>query len=305
MEIETISEERAAPIVRAFSLADCALVTIWLLVMLLVFRASSAVTRPFLNTAVFSSAVLCIGIERSRAAVLACIAVPFLGLALWFKIPPISAVLLAAGCGGVLVMTYHAFLGSQEDQQGLRIGAGLPLFILLAASVNGLIVALTPRVYDALLLKWDFGICAALWHWTFGGQWRLTVVEGIYESLPLAAAIVIAGSSGLARKHLLRAVCLAPVLAIPCYLIFPAVGLSHLGQLNAARNCMPSLHLAWAALLWLNARQGWLRRFALGFVFATAFATLATGEHYVLDLVAAIPFVLAVQLLSEPQPNQG
>lgn len=92
--------------------------------------------------------------------------------------------------------------------------------------------------------------------------------------------------------------CFAAVLAVPCYLLVPAAGPAYAGQANALRNCMPSLHLTWAALLWIDARKAGLRRGLLIFMGMTAIATLATGEHYVLDLIAAVPFTWAVHRLS-------
>jgi len=63
------------------------------------------------------------------------------------------------------------------------------------------------------------------------------------------------------------------------------------------RNGVPSLHLTWALLIWLNARTlpRWARGAALALVLATIFDTLATGEHYLFDLVAALPFTLWMQ----------
>jgi predicted membrane-bound spermidine synthase len=65
----------------------------------------------------------------------------------------------------------------------------------------------------------------------------------------------------------------------------------------AARNGMPSWHVGWALILWLNAwhapravRAGFALFFAL-----TVLATLATGEHYLVDLVAVFPAAVAVQ----------
>lgn len=61
-------------------------------------------------------------------------------------------------------------------------------------------------------------------------------------------------------------------------------------------NAVPSGHLAWALLLWWNSRPLMLGvRIAAGlFLLGTAVATLATGEHYLVDLVVAIPFAVAV-----------
>ena len=64
-----------------------------------------------------------------------------------------------------------------------------------------------------------------------------------------------------------------------------------------ARNCMPSLHLASALAVWWNSRlwARWGRMLAGLFLCATIFATLALGEHYLVDLVVAVPFTMALQ----------
>jgi hypothetical protein len=66
-----------------------------------------------------------------------------------------------------------------------------------------------------------------------------------------------------------------------------------------SRNAMPSLHMAWALLVWFNCKNfsRWVRALALGFVFLTIFDTLGTGEHYLIDLVVAFPFAVAMQAL--------
>lgn len=61
----------------------------------------------------------------------------------------------------------------------------------------------------------------------------------------------------------------------------------------AARNGMPSMHLTGALLIWmlsvgLRHRISFL--FSTLLVFTTAWATIATGEHYLLDLIVAIPY---------------
>ncbi|MGA7079115.1 MAG: phosphatase PAP2 family protein [Terriglobales bacterium] len=63
------------------------------------------------------------------------------------------------------------------------------------------------------------------------------------------------------------------------------------------RNGVPSLHLTWALLIWLNTRSlpRWARWAAWALVLATVFDTLASGEHYLFDLVVALPFTLWMQ----------
>jgi hypothetical protein len=63
------------------------------------------------------------------------------------------------------------------------------------------------------------------------------------------------------------------------------------------RNGVPSLHMTWALLIWLNTRSlsQWARLAGLALVLATAFDTLASGEHYLFDLIVALPFTLWMQ----------
>jgi len=63
------------------------------------------------------------------------------------------------------------------------------------------------------------------------------------------------------------------------------------------RNGVPSLHLTWALLIWLNTRglSRWARAAAGILVLATILDTLATGEHYLFDLAVSLPFTLWMQ----------
>lgn len=65
----------------------------------------------------------------------------------------------------------------------------------------------------------------------------------------------------------------------------------------AYRNGMPSMHLSAAILLLLAAicvRNRLAVGFAVPFVLITAWATLALGEHYLIDLIVALPFAAAL-----------
>ncbi len=68
------------------------------------------------------------------------------------------------------------------------------------------------------------------------------------------------------------------------------------------RNAIPSLHMAWVVLLFWNikGRSRALRIFMTVYMALTAVATLGLGEHYLVDLVAAIPFALFVQAVVWP-----
>ena len=65
----------------------------------------------------------------------------------------------------------------------------------------------------------------------------------------------------------------------------------------AARNGMPSWHVGWALILWLNARDcnPAVRAGFAVFLLLTILATLGTGEHYLVDVIAGFPAAIAVQ----------
>ena len=68
------------------------------------------------------------------------------------------------------------------------------------------------------------------------------------------------------------------------------------------RNGMPSMHFGWmlaAAWLWWQAETRWFSRALITVMTVlTAAATLYTGEHYVIDLIVAVPFVFAAIALT-------
>jgi hypothetical protein len=68
---------------------------------------------------------------------------------------------------------------------------------------------------------------------------------------------------------------------------------------DAPRNCMPSLHTAWALLIWWHARPlaRWVRAVAGVYLAFTVLATVGYGAHYVFDLVVAFPSTTACQAL--------
>jgi hypothetical protein len=106
----------------------------------------------------------------------------------------------------------------------------------------------------------------------------------------------------------------AGVLGCCCYQLLPAAGPVHVfhgfpnglpAQVSLTaeplpwipRNAIPSLHTAWALLVyWAVAKYSRPVRWAAAvFVLLTLLATLGFGEHYLIDLVVAVPFAVAVQ----------
>jgi hypothetical protein len=52
-------------------------------------------------------------------------------------------------------------------------------------------------------------------------------------------------------------------------------------------------------LLALNTQATWLRVLTWALFLLTAASTIVTGEHYYIDLVAAVPFCLGIQKFAE------
>ena len=85
-----------------------------------------------------------------------------------------------------------------------------------------------------------------------------------------------------------------PILAAPHSRIIPSVIL----------NAIPSGHVAWAVLIfWFACRYcGKVTQIAMGtFCFFTCLATLGLGQHYLIDLIVAIPFAAILWALVHRQ----
>jgi hypothetical protein len=63
------------------------------------------------------------------------------------------------------------------------------------------------------------------------------------------------------------------------------------------RNCMPSLHTAWATTIFIHSRKGprVLRFMGTFWLLATLTATLGFGYHYGADLIAGVVFTLTIE----------
>ncbi|HYB23293.1 MAG TPA: phosphatase PAP2 family protein, partial [Solirubrobacteraceae bacterium] len=86
-----------------------------------------------------------------------------------------------------------------------------------------------------------------------------------------------------------------------------AVGSWHTGELASVANqyaAMPSLHIAWALwctlVAWRMWPQRWVRALATLYPCMTAFAVLATGNHYVLDLLGGLVTIGAALAIVRP-----
>jgi hypothetical protein len=228
------------------------------------------------------------GLDRFALAVIG-VAACFIALALR---SPFSVGVVA----GAAVMAVYGWW--MKDARLVVIASFLPGFTLLAWLANYWVYQLTPHTIDGQLSRLDLGSAAAIWKWCESEPLVHSALSLAYYALGVAAGIAIAVSKR--RAELLKACVIAPILGIPLYLLFPAVGPRWIGQ-AAARNCFPSMHVAWAAFFWMYTSDKWKLAMA-GVLAVTVAATIGLGEHYFVDLVAAIPFVWAVSKLAAVKP---
>lgn len=158
------------------------------------------------------------------------------------------------------------------------------------------------------------------------------ILHVVYGQLPLAAALVglyqlrrVAVERRFPAHHLVRTFLMIGLLGPAIYMIFPVVGpVFAYGTDGGAwatanlwpdtlppvtdprpipfdgitpRNCMPSLHTAWAVTLFVHSRDGsramrWAGTFWL---VGTLTATLGFGYHYGADLLAGVVFALTIE----------
>ncbi|MEU0008674.1 phosphatase PAP2 family protein [Streptomyces sp. NPDC006314] len=163
------------------------------------------------------------------------------------------------------------------------------------------------------------------------------VLDYVYIQLAVAAVVValyqlrnVAVERRFPGHHLVRTFLAIGLLGPGIYMIFPVVGPvfaygtgafgtggEHWAVANlwpdtpppihtphpmpydeiTPRNCMPSLHTAWATAIFIHSRKGpRILRFAGTFwLIATLGATLGFGYHYGVDLIAGVVFALTIE----------
>ena len=231
------------------------------------------------------------------------------------------------GIATLLVIACRAISSRGSDKrswtQTFYAGSIFPMLALLDGYSVPLNIWLRPKTYDAFLLRFDgslgFQPSFVLGHRLLQNPtlWNVTTV--VYYALPFAVSLVYASDRVRIRKPVavLLLFLVITIVGFAQYGVYPAVGPRHafarsypdkppsMAQIvlqpisvpDSPRNCMPSLHFAGALLVWWNSRQWrvWGRWLAALFLLATAFSTLALGEHYLSDLIVAIPFALIFQ----------
>ncbi|MGK5543867.1 phosphatase PAP2 family protein [Streptomyces sp. URMC 127] len=158
------------------------------------------------------------------------------------------------------------------------------------------------------------------------------ILDYVYIQLAVAAVIVslyqlrhVAVERRFPSHHLVRTFLVIGLLGPGIYMIFPVVGpifaygadgdhwaVADLWPHTATpistphhmlfddstpRNCMPSLHTAWATAIFIHSRKGprILRFFGAFWLITTLGATLGFGYHYGTDIIAGVVFTLTIE----------
>ncbi len=233
----------------------------------------------------------------------------------------------SVGIGCFLSLAWMALAtASPRDRSFAPFGAAAILLAFCAAVglFFRLTVILAPTTYDIALYQFDqsFGFQSSF----LVGQLlsALPLLKGLAHGAYVLVSAAIAAMYALqlrtgkpASGNIILPFATAAAVGWVLYLVYPAAGpiyafgdlfpanppatsglhLQSLALPAAARNCMPSLHMAWALLILWNSRAYGrpIRVLAAALLVLTILATLGLGEHYAIDLVVAVPFAMAVE----------
>ncbi len=207
---------------------------------------------------------------------------------------------------GVVVLLVVSMLrrNAVRRYQDAITAIGYAAYVGVAIQLHIYLAGHTPNTIDAALLGLDrrlhFDPLSFNHIVTSRHNLLMLVLIMSYVLLPVAIAFAWVAEQ---NRTLRRAVLFGGVFCWICYALFPAVGPAYYDFASgvaryAPRNCMPSMHFAWALLVAINARAKPLRVVFGIYACLIGVATIALGEHYVVDLFAAALYAPLMQLLA-------
>jgi hypothetical protein len=245
-----------------------------------------------------------------------------------FQGPQSAMKMLALSAGAVALFQLAVAAGRARGKQrgwareALTAICVMHIVVLVSRLVLGLLSNALPMTFDRHLYAMDaaFGvqISFALGRLFSAAPWFAAGCHLVYVALPFAVLFLFSRLQENRRSRWLLLVqfALIGIVGRLCYSAVPAMGpiyqfpdlfpqtppvwstlaVEAVRLTDGARNAMPSLHIVWALMLfwWTRGQALWLRAAASLFLFFTLLATLGLGEHYVVDLIVAVPFSLAV-----------
>jgi hypothetical protein len=242
----------------------------------------------------------------------------------WFvRKAPVAELIGAAGIGTTIWVAIES-VRKEEARDILRPALIFPLFFFVGAVLAYETTWTLPRTWDAIVYAADAKLPVHAFHvgrLMAKSKALSSVAHFVYEQVWLfilvAYLLQVRRKTPPATDLLTISVCVSTLGQIGYFLLplvgpviafgreFPAV-IPDPATLRMVpvvpppelRNCMPSIHTAWALVLLWNVRPfGIVARIAGWFVLVfTILSTLGFGYHYVVDLVAAVPFTAAVQI---------
>ncbi len=225
------------------------------------------------------------------------------------------------GIYGIIAVLYQSYRSG--DIRVLMTVICFSIFVPISSAFLFSTYVLNPQTMDIYAYNFDLSLNWKIAPYFFNIYRKSLLISSIglaaYIALLGAYQIIFALQTRFDDRTVvpaLRVFLIAAILGYISYFIFPAVGpiyffgdhypynlpalpLMRTYAPAAARNSMPSLHFAWALLLWINIPRK--LKYARGafaiYTFLMVIATLGSGEHYFADLVAALPFVCLVQAI--------
>lgn len=307
--------------------ARCLAVACLIAVIFATFRLFNGADSPFLAFSVIGAAVIHFSNRpRTVEVVVTAVLAAALGIAYvasrgsLSQYPASGLICTTAflGLASMLVLGWKACL-STAALRPLLLATFCPALVILTNLALAATIQFQPRIYDLYLYRFDgllgTQISFVVGRWFAASSLLSSVCFLVYAALPLAEVLIfllyVRGQRMPANPLMLFIV--TGIAGFVLYQICPATGPIHVFAAkfpNAApsavplqsmvlgnfpRNAIPSLHSAWALLIWWSTRycKNWMRWLATAFLAFTLLATLGLGEHYLIDLIVAAPFAVA------------
>ena len=246
--------------------------------------------------------------------------------------------------GSILAIIWRIFQCSKDKQldkvtkclEVLGLALSMPVFLSVGALKYGLYVY-DPHLY-ALDSLWgvqiSFILSKFLRNWLPLNLFMTAIYVYLSLFMMLTQIEVYKENEKWGFKHSSRLIpafyfLLIGILGTFCYEFLPAVGIDlYCGwntfpnapwpqanlhpvpieaPLQFVRNCMPSLHFSWILGIYysLYGAKPIYKRAALLLVFLTVLSTFSVGCHYVIDLIMAVPFTMALLAIAMPEAQSN
>ncbi|MCF8611947.1 phosphatase PAP2 family protein [Gordonia sp. HY285] len=247
------------------------------------------------------------------------------------------------GLVGTGLYAFWKLHGSEKSATLKAVGLGLMMPIMGRVGDAWLVLSAkaNPKVLDEYVEVADRALGSPSWvlgRIVTDNAFLTEVLSTVYVFLPVGAAVIAffqlrnVARDGFPRHHIIRTFLLIGMIGPIVYFIFPVVGpayafghehpgagwvdvwpwvtpditepVARFFDQGIARNCMPSLHTAWATCILLHGLRGSRasRIFGIVWFVCTIAATLGFGYHYAIDILAGIVFTLTIEAaLTRPE----